>query len=280
MYHFVQRSYTPLNSAIPARSLVSALQPFLAVAAAVALYAPCALPQTPLAVRTQTPATSAPEPAFEVASVKESPPNHGYTYTGPWGSDGFTVRNASLNYLIEIAYGVQWNLIAGQPGWFDSAYYDISARTEGGVKLDYIQVRAPLSHLLEERFHLETHWVQKDVNGFALVVAKGRPKLQLSKEDDKPYGYIVANGLEAQNMNMGTLAAMLVSPAGRPIVDRTGIKGTFKFKLSYATANNPDSNLPDLFTALQEQLGLKLETQKVPVEMLVIDHVDRIPTEN
>jgi uncharacterized protein (TIGR03435 family) len=95
------------------------------------------------------------QPSFEVASARESPPNHGYTYTGPWGSDDFTVRNASLNYVIEIAYGVQWNLIAGQPGWFDSAYYDISAKTEGGVKLDYKNVQIPLRYLLKERFHLK-----------------------------------------------------------------------------------------------------------------------------
>jgi len=73
---------------------------------------------------------------------------------------------------------------------------------------------------------------------------------------------------------------MLKIPAGRPVIDKTGIVGKYDFTLKYATANHPDSNLPDLFTAVQEQFGLKLVPQKVPVETLVIDHVDKIPTEN
>jgi len=79
---------------------------------------------------------------------------------------------------------------------------------------------------------------------------------------------------------MGSLAAMLVGPTGRPVVDKTGIEGNFEFRLDYAPDGTADSPLPSIFTALQEQLGLKLEAQKVPVEMLVIDHVERVPTEN
>jgi uncharacterized protein (TIGR03435 family) len=81
---------------------------------------------------------------------------------------------------------------------------------------------------------------------------------------------------------MGGLAKMLVTPAGRIVIDKTGITGNYDFKLSYATANNPDPDpdLPNLFTAVQEQLGLKLVPQKVPVDFLVIDYLDKIPTEN
>jgi uncharacterized protein (TIGR03435 family) len=79
---------------------------------------------------------------------------------------------------------------------------------------------------------------------------------------------------------MKTLASILERPAGHPVVDKTGIAGNFEIKLRYAPPNDSKSDLPDFFTALQEQLGLKLEPQKVPVEMLVIDHADKIPTEN
>jgi uncharacterized protein (TIGR03435 family) len=259
-------------------SPVSVLSHFLAAVAAVALPIACAFSQTPSAAPAKT--VQEPVSIFEVASLKESPPDHGYTYTGPWGSDGFTARNANLIYLIEIAYGVQWNLIEGQPNWIDSAYYDISAKAEGGATLDYRQVQPPLRRLLEERLHLQTHWVRKEIKGYALVVAKGGPKLQPSKNNAKTYGYILSNGIGIQNEGMGALASMLASPAGHPVVDKTGITGNFEFVLRYATANNPDSNLPDLFTALQEQLGLKLKSQGVPVEMLVIDHVDKVPSEN
>lgn len=254
------------------------LSNFFRIVAVAALSIACGYSQSPSNAGVKT--ARGPVGTFEVASVKESPPDHGYTYTSPWGSAGFTARNANLTYLIEIAYGVPWNLIEGQPNWIDSAYYDISAKTGDGATLDYKQVQVPLRRLLEERLHLQTHWVQKEVKGYALVVAKGGPKLQPSSSNDKPYGYILSNGLAIQNEDIGAFASMLVSPVGRPIVDRTGIAGTFKFKLSYATASNSDSNLSDLFTALQEQLGLKLVSQKVPVRMLVIDHVDKIPVEN
>jgi uncharacterized protein (TIGR03435 family) len=79
---------------------------------------------------------------------------------------------------------------------------------------------------------------------------------------------------------MESLASMLARPAHRPVVDKTGIKGNYEIDLRYAKDDAADSSLPSLFTALQEQLGLKLETQKIPVEMLVIDRVEKIPTEN
>jgi uncharacterized protein (TIGR03435 family) len=81
-------------------------------------------------------------------------------------------------------------------------------------------------------------------------------------------------------MDAEHIAGILAHRAGQPVVDKTGLTGTYDFTLSYAPANEPNSSLADFFTALQEQLGLKLESQKVPVNFLVIDHVDKIPTEN
>ena len=90
----------------------------------------------------------------------------------------------------------------------------------------------------------------------------------------------MADGLRAQNIPMRSLAAMLSHPIGGPVVDKTEIAGNYDFKLSYAPEGATDSTLPSIFTAVQDQLGLKLEPQKVPVEMLVIDHVEKVPTEN
>jgi uncharacterized protein (TIGR03435 family) len=94
------------------------------------------------------------------------------------------------------------------------------------------------------------------------------------------HGRILRGGLRAQNISLQTLAALLRSPTHRPVVDQTGIKGNFDIQLDYAPENAPDSTLPSIFTALQEQLGLKLTSQKVPAETLVVDHVERVPTEN
>jgi uncharacterized protein (TIGR03435 family) len=114
------------------------------------------------------------------------------------------------------------------------------------------------------------------------VVAKGGAKLTATKGDQPPGTrvHIVSGDLQGLNWSMQTLAAMLQTPAGLPVIDKTGIKGSYDIKLEYAPQLDADSSLPSVFTALQETLGLKLESQKVPVEMLVIDHVDRVPTEN
>ncbi len=135
-------------------------------------------------------------------------------------------------------------------------------------------------HLLEQRFHLVTHRVTKLTSGFALIVAKSGPKLAPAKEGGTPHTLRLRDGLQAQNIDMAHFASLISNKAGGPIVDKTGIVGNYDFKLSYAMANDPDSNLPSFFTALQEQLGLKLQSQKVPVDYLIIDHVDKIPTEN
>jgi uncharacterized protein (TIGR03435 family) len=86
--------------------------------------------------------------------------------------------------------------------------------------------------------------------------------------------------MDAGHQDAEHIASVLAHRAGQPVVDKTGLTGIYDFTLSYATANDPNSNLPDLFTAVQEQFGLKLVPQKVPVDMIVIDHVDKIPTEN
>ena len=186
-----------------------------------------------------------------------------------------------LKSLISLAYGVEdWEYIQGGPSWLDSQLYDIEAKVDGKALLTLEQMRPLLQNLLEQRFHLTIHRGQKEVTGYALVVAKGGPRLQTSKGGEQPFGYILPDGIQDQNAPIQSLAAMLTIPAGGPVVDKTGIAGSYDFKLKFATANHPDSNLPDLFTALQEQLGLKLQPEKIPVDFLVIDRVDKVPTEN
>jgi uncharacterized protein (TIGR03435 family) len=226
------------------------------------------------------PVIAAPPPAFEVASIRLSPPGKdGLTSISPVGTSRFTAKNASLTLLIEMAFDINDYQIAGTPNWSDSTLYDISAAAESGVNLTYEQLGPRLQQLLEKRLHLTVHREMKSVKGYGLVVAKGGPKLQTSKG---PGGqaYILDNGLRGQNMPIKALAFMLNRPTGRPIADKTGIEGNYDIKLDYAPNATTDSPLPSVFTALQEQLGLKLVPQQVPVEMLVIDHVDRQPTEN
>jgi uncharacterized protein (TIGR03435 family) len=217
---------------------------------------------------------------FEVASVRPSPPNHGYTSISPFGTSHFTATNASLAYLIQLAYEIDApNLLAGKPDWLDSAYFDINAKADDDAKLNYEQVKPLLQLLLQQRFHLQTHNESKTVPGYALVVAKDGPKLHPSNSA-KPYAYILSGKFRLQNASMGSFAGVLANPIGQPVVDKTGIPGNYDFKIDYAPENDPNSTLPTLFTALEEQLGLKLEPQKVPITIVTIDHIDKTPTEN
>ncbi len=93
-------------------------------------------------------------------------------------------------------------------------------------------------------------------------------------------GYYAPDGIRNSDLSIKALAGLLATPARGPVVDKTGLTGIYDIKLSFAPEGVPDSPLPSVFTAVQEQMGLKLEAQKVPVDMIVIDHVEKVPTEN
>jgi uncharacterized protein (TIGR03435 family) len=112
------------------------------------------------------------------------------------------------------------------------------------------------------------------------MVAKGGPKLQARQRDTPGPGSIMSDGLRAQGWTMSLFTAILANPVRQPVIDKTGITGRFDIKLSFAPEGAADSALPSVFTAVQEQMGLRLEAQKVPVEMVVIDHIEKVPTEN
>jgi uncharacterized protein (TIGR03435 family) len=156
----------------------------------------------------------------------------------------------TLELLISLAFGVDSNRISGKQSWLDTEPYDVSAKAEGG----------------------------REISREELVVAKGA-NLQASKgATSRPM--ILKGGSRADNISLKTLAAMLAGPAGRPVVDQTGIAGNFDVKLDYAAEGSADPSMPSIFTALQEQLGLKLVPQRMPVETLIIDHAEKSPTEN
>lgn len=221
-----------------------------------------------------------PPSAFEVASVRLIPPGKGGIFSiSPPGSPTFTATNIDLENLIAMAYGVDSDNLLNGPSWLGSQLYDVTAKVEGSPRLTYEQLRAPLQKLLEERFQLAVHRQTKEGSGYALVAAKSGSKLQESK-GDAPHRYILKGGLNLQNSSLDDLAGTLKRPAGRPVVNETGIKGKFDIKLDYAPEGAANSDRPSLFTALQEQLGLQLVTRKVPVATLVIDRVERVPSEN
>jgi uncharacterized protein (TIGR03435 family) len=225
-------------------------------------------------------------PRFEVASVRlmqdrDKLPMAQQMYSiSPPGAAQFTVRNETLTDLISFAYGFDPEFrLAGKPAWIDSTYYEIAAEPGDGATLSYEQLKPFLQQLLQERFHLTYHHETKTMKGYALVVVSGGPKLAAAKSEKK-YSELWPGGFNAPNADTGDLASILARAVGAPVADQTGLKGSYNFRLRFAQLDAADSNLPSIFTAIEEQFGLKLESKTVPVDVFVIDHVDQVPTEN
>ena len=220
------------------------------------------------------------QPSFEVASVRLTPPGSiGFTSTSNSGAATFTATNITLELLIAMAFGVESNRILSKQSWIESEHYDVSAKAPGGQGISNEQLKPMLRQLLADRFKLSVHREPKEVQGYSLQVAKGGAKLEASK-GIQSRGAILKGGLRGYDIPLDTLAGMLSTPLGRPVVNETGLEGKFDISLDYAIDGAADSTLPSIFTALQERLGLKLIPQKVRIETLVIDHAERIPSEN
>jgi uncharacterized protein (TIGR03435 family) len=264
--------------------------------------------------------SSTPPLTFEVASVKPSATDDRRTMIQIQPGGSLRTGGTSLKMLLTFAYDVREFQITGGPGWINTDRFDIVAKAERSAgaenppddprkmteqqrKTVGDQMRERLRALLAERFQLTLHRETKEQSVYALVVAKGGPKLQQAQamEGTGPRGPMMRMGrgeLSGQGVELEMLTRTLSSQLGRTVIDRTGLKGNFDFKLTWTPEPGqsatplgggpppgadapppPDANGPSVFTALQEQLGLRLESQKGPVEMLVIDRVEK-PSEN
>lgn len=224
-----------------------------------------------------------PSPTFEVASVRPAPqadPN-----TGSWSPPGvgrFKASHVSLALLLQLAYGVDNSQIANKPGWLETNLYDIDAKPEEGIHLTRDELKPRLQDLLHQRFHLVAHTETRSSRGYALVIAKGGAHLIPTKADHFPgFRVNVSSGqMRGVNWSMTQLAKYLTPAAGFPVVDQTGITGSYDIGFSYNPQPDVDSNLPPLNIALEQATGLLLKQEKVPVETIVIDSVDKVPTAN
>jgi uncharacterized protein (TIGR03435 family) len=258
-------------------------------------------------------AQEAAAPAFDVASIKRDVSGERMKFA-VWFPT-FHVERQTLEELVRLAYHVHDFQITGGPSWINSDLYNIDANAEGtpSIKQEYAVLQARrLQTLLRDRFHLTIHRETKELPTYELTAAKGGPKnLQTPKcVQRQPGDFTIAPGkycglmggsmaagrLQASGATMAGLAGSLSAMLSRTVEDKTGIAGEFDFLLTF-TPDSPavpspdgaaprasDSSAatdrgPDIFTAIQEQLGLKLVSAKGPVEILVIDHAER-PSEN
>lgn len=229
---------------------------------------------------------------FDVASVKPSPRAVGKDYRGAvvLGADRISARNVSLKAFIVEAYHVQPFQVTGGPGWLDLGEFDIDARSGGPATKD--QLRSMLQALLSDRFHLVLHRESKEMRVYALLVDKGGPKLHPATGDLPPttspqkihgdmrqLSNLISIGLSIPTVDDPTRPAIASGPPV-PVVDKTGLDGNYDISVNL----RPDDAGGDSFTrwqrALRDQLGLKLESRRATVEVLVVDRVERTPTAN
>ena len=232
--------------------------------------------------------------SFEVASIKPSPPmdpNRPIRGIQTPGGGRLNALNTSLRMLILYAYNVKDFQVSGGPGWANSESYDIVAKADGNTTRP--QLKLMLQALLKDRFKLALRRETKDAPIYELVVAKGGPRMQ--EDTTSPGQRIAVTGvgkIVGQRVSPAALAETLGGfIAGRPVLDKTGLTSTYKFQLEWTPAPGegglpprpdvapPDPSGPSLFAALQEQLGLRLQSAKGPVESLVIEAAEK-PTEN
>jgi uncharacterized protein (TIGR03435 family) len=257
--------------------------------------------------QSQAQAASAPiqRPSFDVISVKPEKTGcgPGCMVSMQFTADGFKAGNITAHGLLLQAYGLNEGQILGEPAWANSATFDIEAKVAGPdvaafSKLDFDQRQAMYQQVLTERFKLVAHLETREQPVYALSIAKGGPKFKESAPD--PNMIAGAKGPGRFAMGMGMISAhgtsipyflsMLSRQLGRTILDRTGLTGNYDFTLRWnpdngvtTSSNGPEGAqtdaLPSIFAALQEQLGLKLESTKAPASVLVIDHLER-PSQN
>jgi uncharacterized protein (TIGR03435 family) len=228
---------------------------------------------------------------FEVASIRPH-------VSGAPGSTGRTgiqddagrvrIENLSLMGLIAISYGLKGREQTVGPGWLNTDTFDVVAKPPAGYKPEQLQYL--LRNLLIDRFKLSVHHETRPMSAFALVVAKGGPKL---RESEGPRTYLIGRPglIEGKQRSMSELADTLANLLGARVVNQTGLSARYDLKLEWTPDTSPQPPTgadagaaaePELslFTALQQQLGLRLESQKIPTDMVVVDHIERVPTEN
>jgi uncharacterized protein (TIGR03435 family) len=261
----------------------------------------------------QAPVVTATTPAYDAVSIKPNKAGDGRTMIRQGQSD-YSGSNIRVIEMLRFAYGVTTeDQVSGIPGWAATDHWDVEAKMDAETvaaqkkmsKEDSdLQRRAMMQKMLAERFKLTVHHEQKEMTVYNLVIAKGGPKLKEADAAQQPVdeasvrdgkmrggmmrvemGKLTANGVPIAN-----LAMFLAQTQHKQVVDKTGLTGKYDIELRWTPDDMPtgaeahaatgtDTNAPSIYTALQEQLGLRLETVKGLVDTIVVDHIE-MPTEN
>jgi uncharacterized protein (TIGR03435 family) len=231
-------------------------------------------------------------PEFAVAAIRlHDPQPHERSHIVSSANNGsFQTVNVPLLAIVQYAFAIPDSRIVGAPAWMKTERFDIEAKSDASVdamlgKLKSSEAKpvkmAMIQALLKDRFHLTVHRETRELPVYDLVVAKGGSKLVVTKSD----GLMINHGradLNGQGFTIAILAQELANDAGRVVVDRTGLDGRYDVDLKWTpddVAGSADAQYPSLFASVQEQLGLRLDSAKGPVEVLVVDQVE-MPSAN
>ena len=249
--------------------------------------------EIPEAPKPPTPMAADANPGVEAATIKPGKPESpGKAFTMN-GRDVITI-NTTLNDLITESYGLHARQVIGGQDWMDTDKYDLTIEADVPGAPSYAQSKVMIQKLLADRFALKFHYEKKELSAYVLELGKGEPKLTKSEANDSGHPSLFFTGLgtlPARNSTMEEFAGVMQGAVlDRPVVDHTGIKGRWDFTLKWTPDESQfvglrpagsrlpppgDDAPPDLFTAIQQQLGLKLTAQKTAVDVMVIDHVEK-----
>jgi uncharacterized protein (TIGR03435 family) len=238
------------------------------------------------------------DPSFEVATIKPSHPNDPAGKNFSFRAGHVLTRDTNMNDLIARAYGLHAKQIVGAPDWFGADLYDIEGKPDAAGAPSDQQLKIMLQKLLAERFKLTFHHEKRDLSVYVITVAGGGPKMTIADTDSRKGFHLRGLGdVLGTSLTMTDFAERMQGGVmDKPVVDQTGLSGKYDFELKWtpdesqfaqfrgvgAVVRPPtdDPNAPPtIFTAMQEQLGLKMKTEKFLDDVIVIDHVDK-PSEN
>jgi uncharacterized protein (TIGR03435 family) len=216
---------------------------------------------------------------FDIVSIKPNRSGSDGTTVNTFPGGRFVANNITLRSLVESAFGVRDFQVIGGPGWADKDAWDISARTVDGKDIDGDTLRPALQSMLADRFRLVFHRDVRQLPVYSLSVEKSGAKLTPHTGQSGPSGRTLVSGgkatMTATAAPIAPLAENLARAVGRPVIDNTGLKGLYDFTLEWIPDQTADSTGPSIFTAVREQLGLRLEASRGPVEVIVIDSAEK-----
>ena len=233
-------------------------------------------------------ARGADAPSFDVGNILPHAPDDTRFGVKMPSAGRFSATGVVAKLVIMVAYDVQETQIVGGPDWLATDKWDITAKSDDGLEHGPEETRGMLRNMLHERFSLRVHPETEQLPAYVLTIAKGGPKFA-ARHDDRPTNVrVTSHSINLESGKLTRMTQLLSGALGRPVIDRTGLDGVYDFSLQWDDAPVREGGVPGLdlpaepgndhgsiFTALQDQLGLRLESQRVPVAVIVVDRIEK-----